>query len=43
MVSFLSARKLSSYLARAKVYLLERKIGSSGCGKKTVSGLPLRY
>ena len=34
MVSFPGARKLSSYLVRAKVYPLERKVGSSGCGKK---------
>ena len=34
MVSFGSARKLSSYLVRAKVYPFERKVGSCGCGKK---------
>ena len=28
MVSFRSARKLSSYLVRAKLYPLERKVGS---------------
>ena len=28
MVSFRSTRKLSSYLVRAKLYPLERKIGS---------------
>ena len=40
MVSFRGARKLSSYLVRAKVYPLERKVGSCGCDKKAVSGLP---
>ena len=34
MVSFRSARKLSSYLVRAKLYRLVRDIGSSKCGKK---------
>ena len=34
MVSFRGARKLSSYKVRAKVYPLERKTGSCGCGKK---------
>ena len=34
MVSFQSARKLSSYLVRAKLYSLERKVGSSKCGKR---------
>ena len=34
MVSFRSARKLSSYLVRAKLYPLERKVGSSKCGKR---------
>ena len=34
MVSFRGARRLSSCLVRAKVYLLERKVGSCGCGKK---------
>ena len=34
MVSFRGAQKLSSYLVRAKVYPLERKVGSCGCGKK---------
>ena len=34
MVSFQGARKLSSYLVRAKVYPLEYKVGSWGCGKK---------
>ena len=34
MVSFQSARKLSSYLVRAKLYPLERKVGSSKCGKR---------
>ena len=31
MVSFRSARKLSSYLVRAKLYPLQRKVGSSKC------------
>ena len=34
MVSFRSARKLSSYLVRAKIYPLQRDIGSCKCGKK---------
>ena len=34
MVSFRYARKLSSYLVRAKVFPLERKVGSCTCGKK---------
>ena len=34
MVSFRSARKLSSYLVRAKLNLLQRKVGSSKCGKR---------
>ena len=33
MVSFSGAWKLSSYLVRAKVYHLERPIGSCGCSK----------
>ena len=32
MLSYRSARKLSSYLIRAKVYPLERKRGSYKCG-----------
>ena len=37
MVSFRSARKLSSYLVRAKLYSLERKVSSFKCkGKKGV-------
>ena len=32
MVSYRSARKLSSYLVRAKLYPLERKRGSYKCG-----------
>ena len=31
MVSFYSTRKLSSYLVRAKLYSLERKVGSFKC------------
>ena len=34
MVSFWSARKLSSYLVRAKLHPLQRKIGSLKCGKR---------
>ena len=34
MVSFRSARKLSSYLVRAKLYPLQRKVGSSKCDKR---------
>ena len=33
MVSFRSARKVSSYLVRAKVYPLERTVGSFKCKK----------
>ena len=33
MVSFRIARKLSSYLVWAKLYPLERTVGSSKCGK----------
>ena len=33
-VSFRSARKLSSCLARAKLYPFQRKVGSSKCGKR---------
>ena len=32
MASFCSARKISSYLVRAKLYLLERRVGSFKCG-----------
>ena len=34
MVSFRSPRKRSSYLARAKLYPLDRVVGSTKCGKK---------
>ena len=34
MVSFRGDRKLSSYFIRAKVYPVERKVGSCSCGKK---------
>ena len=34
MVSFRSARKLSDYLVRAKLYPFQRKVGSSKCGKR---------
>ena len=33
IVSYRSARKISSYLVRAKLYPLERKVGSEKCGK----------
>ena len=32
-VSYRSARKISSYLVRAKLYPLERKVGSEKCGQ----------
>ena len=34
MISFISARKISSYLVRAKFYLLERAFGSVKCKGK---------
>ena len=34
MVSFLSARELNRYLGRAKLYLLERTVGSYKCKTK---------
>ena len=34
MVSFRGATKLSSYLVRAKLYPLERSVGSFKCGKR---------
>ena len=34
MVSFRTSRKLSSYLVRAKLYPLERTVGSRKCSKK---------
>ena len=34
MVSYRSTRKLSSYLVRAKLYPIDRIVGSKGCGKK---------
>ena len=34
IVSYRSARKISSYLKRAKLYPLERKVGSEKCGKR---------
>ena len=33
MVSYRSTRKISSYLVRAKLYPLERKVGSEKCGR----------
>ena len=32
-MAFASAGKISSYLLRAKLYLLERRVGSEKCGK----------
>ena len=32
IVLYRSARKISSYLVRAKLYSLERKVGSEKCG-----------
>ena len=32
LVSYRSARKINSYLVRAKLYTLERKVGSEKCG-----------
>ena len=34
MISFRSARKLSSYLVRAKLYPIDRTVGSFKCTKK---------
>ena len=34
MISFRSARKLSSYLVRAKLYPIEKAVGSINCTKK---------
>ena len=34
MVSFRSPRKISSYLVRAKLYPLDRAVGSTKCGMK---------
>ena len=34
MVSFKSSLKISSYLVRAKLYPLDRVVGSMKCGKK---------
>ena len=34
MVSYRSSKKLSSYLVRAKLYPIDRIVGSKGCGKK---------
>ena len=35
MISFRSPRKISSYLVRAKLYPLDRALGSMKCGKKS--------
>ena len=34
MISYRSARKLSCYLVRAKLYPIERKVGSCKCNGK---------
>ena len=34
MISFRNAQKLSSYLVQTKLYSLQRKVGSSKCGKR---------
>ena len=34
MLSLKSPRKISSYLVRAKLYTLDRVVGSTKCGKK---------
>ena len=34
MISFRSARMLSNYLVRAKMYPIERAVGSKNCGSK---------
>ena len=34
MISFCSARKLSNYLVRAKMYPIEKIVGSKNCGNK---------
>ena len=34
MISFRSSRIISSYIVRAKLYPLERTVGSYKCGKK---------
>ena len=34
MISFHSARKLSNYLVRAKMYPIERIVASKNCGSK---------
>ena len=34
MISHRSSRKLSSYLVRAKLYPIDRIVGSKGCDKK---------
>ena len=35
MVSIMSSHKISSYLIRAKLYLIERTVGSFRCGSKS--------
>ena len=34
MISFRSSRKIGTYIVRAKLYPLERTVGSYKCGKK---------
>ena len=38
IIYFRSARKLSNYLVRAKIYPVERPVGSFKCGKKRCEG-----
>ena len=38
IVTYRSARKISSHLVRAKLYPLERKFGSEKCGRSRHSG-----
>ena len=34
MVSYRSSRKLSRYIVRAKLYPIDKIVGSKGCGKE---------
>ena len=43
MVSYRSARKLSSHLVRPKIYPIDRIVGSKGCGKKNDVKYVLTY
>ena len=38
-ISFRSARKLSTYLVRAKLYPIKQTVGSFKCNEKKVSNL----